>query len=110
MYIELKMTQIWPVSGPQKIFSLMYTKEQLKVLENKLKQLEAYEEKFQALQNLNNLTIDIYSKNSGRFCDIPISTKSRKAIYELLINDYAGIIKYLRNEIENTTIINPSKL
>jgi hypothetical protein len=58
---------------------------------------------------MNWLQIDFGYKDS-KCCDLPIMHSTAEKICELLLAEYASRVKALQDEIENTIIINPSKL
>lgn len=87
----------------------MYTGEQVKNLQLKLDALRTAKNRFEALQSMEQLKIDFNYKNS--VCrELPIKSSTAKKIQELLLAEYASRVRALQDEIENTIIINPSKL
>ena len=87
----------------------MYTQEQVKELQIKLDSLKTVKNRFEALQSMTWLRINFGYKDSS-CCDLPIMPSTAKEIQELLIAEYVLRVKALQDEIENTLIINPSKL
>jgi long-subunit acyl-CoA synthetase (AMP-forming) len=87
----------------------MYTQEQVDELKSKLKALQITEDRLKGLQSMAWLKID-FGYEGGKCWDLPINSSTTKKICELLLAEYASRVKTLQNEIENTIIINPSKL
>ena len=87
----------------------MYTLEQVKNLQSKLDDLRITKDRLAGLQSMEWLRID-FCYNNSRCDDLPINSITTKKIQELLLAEYASRIKTLQDEIENTIIINPSKL
>jgi len=89
----------------------MYTQEQVDKLQLKLNELKIAKNRFISLQHITWLRIDFgYNENSCKCVDLPISSNTTEKIQELLLAEYTSRVKTLQDEIENTIIINPSKL
>lgn len=87
----------------------MYTQEQVKNLQSKLDNLRIAKNRLAALQSIEWLKIDFgYGDNICR--DLPTTSSTTKKIQELLLAEYVSHVKTLQDEVENTIIINPSKL
>lgn len=87
----------------------MYTLEQVKNLQSKLDILRITKDRLAGLKSVEWLKIDFGYKNS--ICrDLPIKSNTEEKIRELLLAEYASRVKALQDEIDNTIIINPSKL
>lgn len=87
----------------------MYTQEQIDKLQSKLSTLRKTKNRFKGLQSITWLKI-AFGYEDGECGDLPINSSTTKKIRELLLAEYASRIKTLQDEIENTIIINPSKL
>ena len=87
----------------------MYTLEQVKNLQSKLDALRITKNRFEALQSITWLKINFGYRDSS-CCDLPIKNSTVEKIHELLLAEYTLRVKALQDEIENTVIINPSKL
>lgn len=87
----------------------MCTQEQVTKLQSKLDSLSRVKNKLEALQSMTWLKIDFGYKDSA--CrDLSIMASTVRKIQELLIAEYASHVRALQDEVENTIIINPSKL
>lgn len=87
----------------------MYTEEQVKNLQLKLDALRTTKNRLEALQSMTWLQIDFGYKDS-KCRDLPIAHSTAEKIQELLLAEYTSRVKALQDEVENTIIINPSKL
>lgn len=89
----------------------MYTREQVENLQAKLDTLRIVKNRFEALQSMTWLQIDFgYNASNCKCSDLPITHSTAEKIQELLLAEYASRVKSLQDEVENTIIINPSKL
>lgn len=87
----------------------MYTQEQVTNLQSKLYSLRRVKNRLETLQSMNWLRIDFGYKDS-KCCDLPITHSTATKIQELLIAEYTSHVKTLQDEIENTMIVNLSKI
>lgn len=87
----------------------MYTREQVTELQSKLDDLRVTKNRLEALQSITWLAVDFGYKDTSCH-NLPIESSTAEKIHELLLAEYTSRVKVLQDEIENTIIVNPSKL